>query len=235
MSLIAPDLVADVSRLSPGASLLGLLLGVLVWTTGWWKRSFWVALTLTTGFGLYGVSIGRSAGTHPLVAGLLLGLSAGVLAMELGRLLAFVSGGLATALLVQTFVPTFPEPLLAYLAGGLACVLLYKLWSLAVFGFIGTNLILYCGVVALTRSLKVDAAAWATQKAGLLTVLAGVGTVLSMVVQSRLEVHVVTRDERQKAKAMTALSDKERAAVESAKGPPPKPRLWGLLPAKRVA
>ena len=60
-------------------------------------------------------------------------------------------------------------------------------------------------------------------------------TVAGMIVQSRIEVHIATRDERLKAKAMAKFDEKERAAIESARPRSPKGRLWGLLKRRKVA
>ena len=235
MQFVAPDILAEFARLSVGAVGLGFLLGLLLWTTGWMKRTFWFALSSTVGFGLYGLYLGRASGTHPLVTGLLLGLSAGLLSLELGRLIAFVSGGLAVAVAVQTFVPSFPEPLLAYLVGGLVCVVLFKLWTLAVFGFVGTMLLTHCGLILGARFLKMDVITLAKAKAPLLNALVTIGTVGGMVVQSRIQMHLATRDDRHKAKAMELFNEKERAALEGAKGQNTKSRMFGLLKPKRVA
>src|SRR4051812_16575423 len=83
VQFVAPDILNEVLKLSMGAVTLGMMLGLLIWTTGWLKRSFWVALSMTVGFGLYGLQLGRTAGTHPLVTALLLGIAAGVLSLEL--------------------------------------------------------------------------------------------------------------------------------------------------------
>lgn len=235
MQLVAPEILAEVLKLSPGAVYLGMMLGFMLWTTGWLKRTFWTAASITVGFGIYGLQLGKTAGTHPLVTALLLGISAGVLALELGRLIAFVSGGLATAVLMSAFVPTFPEPILAYLAGGLACVLLYKLWMLGVLGFAGTMLMMYCGLALGARLLKLDVNTLVNQKSAILNLVAVGGTVLGMIAQSRFEVYWLTREQRAKDKAMAALNEKERAAIESTKGPPQKSRLWGLMKPRQVA
>src|SRR5262249_30386208 len=103
MLFVAPDILAEVARMSGGAVGLGFGCGLLLWTGGWMKGTFWFSLFACVGFGLYGLYLGRVSGTHPLVTGLLLGLSAGILSMELGRLVAFVSGGLVVAVAMQTF------------------------------------------------------------------------------------------------------------------------------------
>jgi hypothetical protein len=236
MHLVEPDILAEVARLSPAAAGVGLLLGLAVWCTGWLRRTFWVALAVTAGFGLYGVHLGRATGSHPLVTALLLGVSAGLLSLELGRVIAFVAGGLAAALFLAHFVPTFPEPLLAYLAGGLLAVLLFKLCFLAVMGFSGALLMTYCGLALAMRSLRIDTIQLATARPNAMNTTVLVLTLLGMVVQSRLHTWVVTRDQRLKAKAMAVLDENERAAVQSAKPVALKPRMWGLLkPRKKVA
>lgn len=234
MTLVAPDILAEVLRLSFGAQVLGLALGMALWMTGWMKRNFWVALTVTTGFGLYGLHLGRASGTHPLVTALLLGICAGLLAAELGRLIAFVTGGLAVAVLLQNFVPNFPEPLLAYLTGGLICVLLYKVWLLTVFGFAGALLIVYCGLPVVSRFLGVNPLVLATQKPTLLNYVILGGTAAGMYIQNTFEHRITHTSDRMRAKAMKFFSDKEKAALETA-NPPTKPRMWGLIKSKRVA
>ncbi len=235
MQLVAPDILAEVARLSFGAVCCGFLLGLLLWFTGWMKRTFWFALASTVGFGLYGLYLGRASGTHPLVTGLLLGLSAGVLSLELGRLVAFVSGGLAVAVALQTFVPSFPEPLLAYLVGGLVCVVLFKLWTLAVFGFVGMMLLTHCGLILGSRFLKMDVITLAKTKAPLLNALVAIGSIAGVLLQSRFEARLATRDQRHKSKAMALFNDKERAALEGAKGQAGKSRMFGLRKPKQVA
>ena len=49
MQLIAPDLFAEVSRLSIGACIIGVIVGILIWITGWWQHRFWVVSMLTAG------------------------------------------------------------------------------------------------------------------------------------------------------------------------------------------
>jgi len=52
MQLIAPDIFAEVARLSWGACALGFALGLLVWLTGWWQHRFWIVASLTALVGL---------------------------------------------------------------------------------------------------------------------------------------------------------------------------------------
>ncbi|MBX7102666.1 MAG: hypothetical protein K1X57_01200 [Gemmataceae bacterium] len=235
MQLVTPEILAEVGRLSLPAVAIGFMLGLALWLTGWMKRTFWIALSVTSGFGLYGLGLGRASGTHPLVTALLLGIAAGFLAIELSRLIAFVTGGLATAVAIQTFVPSFPEPLLAYLVGGLVCVVMYKLWTQAVFGFVGTLVTVYTGLILGAVFLRIDVFGIVRNKSALVNAIVAIGTLLSMVMQSRFEIWWTTREERNKSKALELFSAQERAALESAKPAKPKHRMMGLLKPKQVA
>src|SRR5262249_32647841 len=146
MQLIAPDLFAEVSRLSVGASVIGLVLGILIWLTGWWQHRFWVVVAITAGAGIYGLQQGRIAGGQPLVAGLLAALAAGFMAVELAKVLAFLGGGVAGGFLVQSFVPSLHEPLIAFLCGGLIGVVLFRLWTLVLTSLVGTLIAVYAGL-----------------------------------------------------------------------------------------
>src|SRR5262245_3228253 len=168
MQLIAPDLFTEVSRLSWGACTIGVVMGVLVWLTGWWQHRFWIVAGLTAAAGIVGLQSGRSSGAQPLAAGLLAALAAGFLAMELARLLAFFGGGTVCGLLVQAFVPTLYEPLLTFLAGGLLAALMFRLWMIVLTSLIGALLMTYAGLALAGIALKVDGAALVAQKAGML-------------------------------------------------------------------
>ncbi len=224
MQLIAPDIFAEVSRLSWGASAIGVALGLLLWLTGWWQHRFWIVASLTAAAGIAGLQSGRSAGAQPLVAGLLASLAAGGLAMELARLLAFAGSGLVCSQLVRTFIPTLHEPLLAFLAGGLFGVLLFRLWMLLLTSLVGTLLTVYCGLALAGPFLMLDAKALVAQKVGMLNAVVGAGVLLGVLVQGRFDSWRANRGKRQKAKAMAALSDEERNAIK--KIPQPKGKAW---------
>jgi hypothetical protein len=193
MQLIAPDLYAEVSRLSWGACAIGVVLGVLVWLTGWWQHRFWVVASLTAAAGIFGLRSGRDAGVQPLVAGLLAALAAGHMALELARLLAFVGGGLMSSALMQAFVPTLYEPLLTFLAGGLLAVLLFRLWMLVLTSLIGSVVVGYAAIALAGLWFKVD------------------GTAL---VEGKFDGWRAGSDKRKKANAMATLSDDERNAIK---------------------
>jgi hypothetical protein len=214
MQLIAPDLYAEVSRLSWGACAIGVGLGVLVWLTGWWQHRFWVVASLTAAAGIAGLQSGRTAGAQPLVAGLLAALAAGYLALELARLLAFAGGGAACSLVVQTFMPTMHEPLLAFLVGGLLAVLLFRLWMIVLTSFIGTLVITYAGMALAGLWFKVNGEAIVAHRAGLLNAVVGGGVLLGVVVQGKFDGWRGASGKRKKAKALAALSDDERTAIK---------------------
>jgi hypothetical protein len=227
MNLIAPDLYAEVSRLSAGACGIGLAVGLLLWLTGWWQHQFWTVACLTAAAGLLGLQQGRSAGVQPLVAGLLAALAAGLIAMELAKVLAYAGGGLAAAALARAFVPTV-EPLLAFLAGGLLGVVLFRLWMLTLTSFVGTVLIVYCGLSLGSQFRFLDGATLVQQKGLMLSGVVGGGTLLGLLVQGRFDAWVAGRKSRLKAKAMSVLSDEERNAVKKAGTAKPN-SIWGKL------
>jgi hypothetical protein len=219
MHLIAPDLFAEVSRLSWGACAIGVALGVLVWLTGWWQHRFWVVASLTAAAGIAGLQSARTAGVQPLVAGLLAALAAGYLAMELARLLAFAGGGVACSLLLRTFVPTLHEPLLAFLAGGLIGVLLFRLWTIVLTSLLGTLVASYAGLGLAGHWLKLNGAEVVAQKSGLLNAAVGAGTLLGVLVQGKIDGWRTSSGKRKKAKALATLSTDEREAIKKM---PPK-------------
>jgi hypothetical protein len=214
MLLIAPDLFAEVSRLSWGACAIGIGLGVLVWLTGWWQHRFWVVASLTAAAGIAGLRSGLTAGVQPLVAGLLAALAAGYLALELARLLAFAGGGAVASLLVRTFVPTLHEPLLAFLAGGLLGVLLFRLWMIVLTSLLGTLVAAYAGLGLAGHLLTLNGAEIVTQKTGLLNAVVGGGTLLGVLVQGKFDGWRSSSGKRKKAKALATLSNDERDAIK---------------------
>jgi hypothetical protein len=217
MQLIAPDLFAEVSKLSVGACFLGLALGLLIWLTGWWQHRFWVVAILTAGAGMYGLQQGKAAGVQPLVAGLLAALAAGWMAVELAKVLAFVGGGIAGSLLVQAFVPNVHEPLLSFLSGGLLGVILFRLWMLVLTSFIGTLTAVYAALGLGEQWLKADVTTIVAQKPGMLNLVVAAGILLGVLVQGKFDAWLSSSNDRRKTKAMKSLSDAEKDALKTVK------------------
>src|SRR5438477_8634032 len=186
MFLIAPDLYVEVSRLSGGACMIGLGLGVFIWLTGWWQHRFWLVASLTTTAGIFGLQQGRAAGVQPLVCGLLAALAAGLIAMELSKVLAYAGGGLAASLIARAYLPT-ADPLLAFLAGGLLGIVMFRLWMLALTSFLGTLLATCCGLALGTQMLLLDGPVLVQQKSTVLNSFVGGGTLLGILIQGRLD------------------------------------------------
>jgi hypothetical protein len=232
MQLIAPDLFAEVSRLSWGACAIGLALGLAVWLTGWWQHRFWIVASLTAAAGIAGLQSGRSANVQPLVAGLLAALAAGYMAMELGRLLAFAGGGVACSLLVRSFVPTLHEPLLAFLAGGMLGVLLFRLWLIVLTSLTGMLVMVYAGLGLANQWFKINAADLVVTKVGVLNAAVGAGTLAGVLAQGKFDGWRAASGKRKKAKAMAALSNDEREALK--KVPPPKGGLGKYFKPKKA-
>ncbi|MFO0810036.1 MAG: hypothetical protein U0746_15550 [Gemmataceae bacterium] len=220
MQLIAPDLFAEVAKLSWGACAIGLALGVLVWLTGWWQHRFWTVATITAVAGIVGLQSGRNANVQPLVAGLLAALAAGWMALELAKVLAFLGGGATGSVLVQTFVPNVHDPLIAFLAGGLLGVVLFRLWMLTFTSLVGSLLMAYCGLGLASVAMKYDSAALVNEKAGVLNAAVGGGVLIGVLIQGRFDSWRSSAGKRKKAKAMAALSEEERTAIKKVPAQP---------------
>ena len=83
MQLFSPDVLSDIHGLSMGLSITAIVIGLLVWLTGWWGHRFWVVLVTTLLAGIFGLSSSPAHRIQPLVVGLLLAVAAGVLALAL--------------------------------------------------------------------------------------------------------------------------------------------------------
>lgn len=231
MQLIAPDLYAEVSRMSAGALGIGLAIGLALWLTGWWRHRFWLVASLTATAGILGLQQGRSAGVQPLVAGLLAALAAGWMALELSRVLAYVGGGIAAGLLVRAYLPTV-EPLIAFLAGGLLGVVMFRIWMLTITSFIGMLLAVYCGLALATQMMFFDGSLLVTHKSAMLNSIVGGGTLAGLLLQGRLDFWRANSKSRKKAKLMSTLSEDERSAVKKASAS--SKSFWGKFVPKKA-
>jgi hypothetical protein len=225
MQLIAPDLFVEVSRLSAGACVVGLIFGMLIWLTGWWQHRFWVVTIITACAGVYGLQQGKAAGVQPLVAGLLAALAAGWMAVELSKVLAFVGGGVTGSLLVQNFVPNVHDPLLAFLSGGLFGVVLFRLWMLVLTSFVGTMIAVYAALGLAEHVLKTDLVPLVNLKPGMLNMVVGGGVLLGVLVQGKFDTWLAKSADRKKTKAMKSLSDAEKDALKTVKPRGPLVRM----------
>jgi MFS family permease len=187
MHLIDPEIMDILRGASAAVYVTGLSLGLAVWLSGWWGHRFWIVLFTTVIAGLIGLSTARVAGVQPFVAGLLLALAAGMLALALCRLLAFGAGGLAAWLLVRSVLPGWDEPLLVFLAGGLIGLFLFRPWLMALTSLAGALVMIYAGLGLLDLLGKLDAQAWADQRALLLNWVCGGAALLGWVLQFVLD------------------------------------------------
>src|SRR5690242_15573319 len=126
MQLVAPDILMEARGLSVGVSATAFVLGLALWTLGWWRHRFWIVLVATLLAGVFGLAAGPSSGVQPMVAAVLLAVAAGALALPLSRLLTFAAGGLALWIAVHAALPAWDEPLLCFLAGGLLALVLFR-------------------------------------------------------------------------------------------------------------
>lgn len=159
MELFAPDVLAAAHGLSLGLCITGLVVGVLLWATGWWWHRFWIVLFTTVLGGILGLATTPLHGIEkPLVAGLLLAIAAGVLALALVRLVVFAAAGLAACIAFHTLGPeAWNEPLVWFLSGGLLGLFLFRLWTMALTSYTGSLLGGYALILLLEKMGRVDA------------------------------------------------------------------------------
>lgn len=170
MQLFSPDILSDVHGLSMALSIAGLVIGLLVWLTGWWYHRFWVVLVTTLLAGIFGLWSSPGHRIQPLVVGLLLAVAAGVLALALVRLVAFAAGGAAAWFAVHALAPaSWDDPMLCLLCGGLASLFLFRLWMMALTSFVGALLMSYSALCLVDRLGKVDAANLCERRGALLS------------------------------------------------------------------
>ncbi len=160
MQLIDPEILSDFCGLSVPLCFGGLGIGLFLLLFGWWSHRFWVALLITVGAGLYGLSEARALQTHPFVASIFLAVSAGTLALSLARLAAFVAAGVLGLLAIQSFVPSFNHPLIGFLSAGMRGTLLFRFWMMALSSLLGSLLMVACGLSLFQRIKLFDTVAW---------------------------------------------------------------------------
>lgn len=183
MHLIAPDILAEARGLSPGVTITGTAVGLLLWLFGWRWHRFWTVVGVTVAGGLYGLSVGQPVGGHAVAVGLLLAVAAGLLALELARLFAFAAGGTATWLAAAALFPNAQELGVFFLCGGLAGLLFYRLWTMAVTSLLGTLLGGHAGLVLAESLTPFDAVAWADRNPVALSVAVGLVGLIGLAVQ----------------------------------------------------
>lgn len=184
MQLIAPDLIGEMRGLSLPLLLAGLVLGLVLWLTGWWGHRFWIVLVATVVAGFAGLLSAAPNQFPPLVAGLLLAVAAGVLALALVRVVAFAAGGLASWLAIHSFGPPgWDEPLVCILAGGLVGLLLFRIWTMTFTSFGGALVGCYFGLCLADRLGKVDAVALTQERAMLLNATCGGTALVGLIIQ----------------------------------------------------
>lgn len=188
MQFIAPEILELARGLSLPLTVAGLVLGFLLWLTGWWAHRFWIVLAATLTAGLFGLAKGPVLRIQPLLAGLLLAVAAGVLALALVRVVAFAAGGIACWLAIQALAPvSWHEPLVCFLAGGLVGLLLFHWWTMALTSFAASVVMAVFGLLLADSLGKVDAVAVATQQRVLLNWTCGVVSLIGFGIQYVLE------------------------------------------------
>ena len=187
MQFVSPDILSDVSGISPVISCTAFALGVLLWLLGWREHRFWIVLIATVSAGILGLYSSPANTTQPVLAGLLLALAAGALALTLVRLIAFAASGLASCLAVHVLAPQWQQPLLPFLAGGLFGLLLFRVWTMVLTSVAGTLLMAYSSLCLAHKFAKVDVVALAEKRATALSCICGGVAFLGLLGQLFLE------------------------------------------------
>lgn len=233
MTLISPDVIAELKGLSVGAGGFLLLVGFLLWGFGWRWHRFWVVFGFTAAAGIVGMTSGKAAGGHILVMGLLLAFAGGVLAIELAKLLSFVAGGIGCWLTVQTVVPQAQELWAVFLAGGLFGVLLYRLWTMILMSLVGVLLSWHAAFALAQNGGHYDAVTWVSEHAAAVNVAVVVATLLGVLMQVLTAEKAVKKAAGEKKKASKKADDHGHGHGDGdeKKGA----SWWKKLPGRRAA
>jgi hypothetical protein len=183
MSLISPDVIAELKGISVGAGGFLILVGFLIWSCGWRWHRFWVVFAFTTIAGIIGMTSGRAAGGHVLVMGLLLAFCGGVLAIELAKILSFLGGGIAMWMAVQSVFPQAQEMWAVFLSGGLFGVLLYRLWTMILMSFTGVVVSWHAALGLAITTSKSNPLEWIATHTAAVNGAVIVATLLGVVMQ----------------------------------------------------
>jgi hypothetical protein len=227
MWFLAPDILELTRQLSPMVCIVGLLIGLLLWSFGGSSYRFWLALLITVAAGGLGLNLGRPNGVQPLVAGMLMALAAGVMALALARITLFVAGGVAGLLLAQA---AGWNEMVCFLAGGLAGVCLYRLWITALSSLAGSMLMLYSLVSGLDRMGWLNSVAWAERNRPLINWGVIGGTLVGMLAQ-----HVIDRWRKNRAARKEEEIRRAAAAPPPPPPPPPPPLPWWKVLLQKAA
>ena len=216
MQVLDPEFLKMTRELSPGVSVVAVLIGLALWLFGAHSHRFWLALLMTVSAGMVGLALGREFAVQPLVAGLLLALAAGMLALALTRITVFVLGGLCALLVVRIVVPSANE-FLCFVVGGLVGVCFYQLWITALSSLIGAVLTAYGAVSFLDHMGKLDSAAWANQNTPLINwclIGSTVFGILAQFILDRRREKKKVNDREKKAKDKQVFKEKDKELKE---------------------
>jgi hypothetical protein len=214
MTMISPDVIAELNGLSIGAGGFLMLVGFLLWGFGWRWHRFWVVFGFTAAAGIVGMASGRAAGGQILVMGLLLAFAGGVLAIELAKIFAFVAGGIGFWFSVQTIFPQGQELWAVFLSGGLFGVLLYRLWTMILLSFLGVVVSWHAAFGLAQSSGNYDAVKWVTDNTIAVNGAVVVATLLGVLMQ------VVTTEKP------AAESNEEKPKKDHAEGREESESVW---------
>jgi hypothetical protein len=147
MTVLSPELLADVLELPVAALwvLIGIGLGLAL--TGWKWHRFWLTISVSLISGLIGLRSAQSWGIQqPILAGVLLAAAAGCLALSLARVGLFLAYGLVTWYAMKRLAPPYAIPAICICIGGLFSVLFYRFCVVLLTSAVGSILMAYGGL-----------------------------------------------------------------------------------------
>lgn len=164
MQVIFPDFVADLRELPLTAIAAITLLGLALYTAGWWAHRFWMGLLTSFSAGLIGLRMGPDWGLDPMAAGLLLAVAGGCLALAICRVGLFAIYGLASWQVMQALAPKAAQPVACIVVGGIFAVLLYRFAVILLTSAAGAWLTAHGALLLAEHFAKFDAVDWVTNK-----------------------------------------------------------------------
>ncbi len=199
MQVVSPDFLVDLRDLPLFAIVTMALVGLSLWTCGWWAQRFWMGMLTSFGAGLVGLRMGPDWGLDSLAAGILLAVAGGSLALAICRVGVFLVYGLAAWFLMQVLAPKAAHPIACIVIGGVLAVMIFRFSVILLTSAAGVWLAGHGGMLLTERLGKLDAPAFVTNQPlwtniGFL-VAAFVGVIFQYWADKRLRKFLKTRRE----------------------------------------
>jgi len=231
MQVVIPDFIADLRELPLATMAAITLLGLALWSAGWWAHRFWMGLLTSFSAGIVGLRMGPEWGLDPMAAGLLLAVAGGCLALAICRVGLFGIYGIASWYLMQAVAPKAAQPVACIVVGGILAVLLYRFAVILLTSAAGTWILAHGGFLLAEHFGKFDAVEWVTAKRLWLNAGALVAVFAGVIFQFWADRRF--REYMKKRREWLEWKNKQQGARPPQAGKEPAKRGW--LPFKRAA